>query len=66
MGSEMCIRDSIYADEEIGLGGIKKMEKCLAWVLAILATIWVVLFGLNYYWGWNVSAINGKTSSASE
>lgn len=46
------------------MGGIKKMEKCLAWVLAILAIIWVVLFGLNYYWGWSISALTTKDSSS--
>jgi hypothetical protein len=45
----------IYADSEVGMQGIKKMERCLIWVLGILATIWVVLFGLNYFLGWSIA-----------
>lgn len=41
----------IYADEGLGMGGIKKMEKCLLWVLAILASIWAVLFAISYFSG---------------
>ena len=33
------------------MNGIKKLEKCLLWVLGILAAIWAVLFGLSYFMG---------------
>lgn len=32
--------------------GIKKMERCLMWILGILALIWGILFGYNYLAGW--------------
>lgn len=44
----------IYADEDLGLGGIKKMEKCMIWVLVVLGLIWAVLFGLQYYAQWTI------------
>ena len=50
----------IYADSELGMEGIKKMERCLMWILGILATIWIVLFGLNYFLGWKI----GSTQTA--
>jgi hypothetical protein len=34
--------------------GIKKMERCLMWILGILATIWIILFGLNYFLNWQI------------
>ena len=34
------------------MDGIKKMEKCLIWVLGILALIWAILFGGSYFMGW--------------
>lgn len=44
----------IYADSELGMQGIKKMERCLMWILGILATIWIILFGLNYFLNWQI------------
>jgi hypothetical protein len=41
----------IYGDSEMGMQGVKKMEKCLMWVLGILALIWLSLFSYNYYLG---------------
>ena len=41
----------IYGDSEMGMQGVKKMEKCLMWVLIILAVIWGTLFSYNYYLG---------------
>ena len=41
----------IYGDSEMGMQGVKKMEKCLMWVLIILAAIWGTLFSYNYYLG---------------
>jgi len=35
----------------MGMQGVKKMEKCLIWVLIILALIWGTLFSYNYYLG---------------
>jgi hypothetical protein len=44
----------IYADEDLGLGGIKKLEKCMMWILIVLGLIWAVLFGLQYYAQWTL------------
>ena len=33
------------------MNGVRKLEKCLLWVLGILAAIWAVLFGLSYFMG---------------
>jgi len=42
--------------------GIKKMEKCLMWVLGILAAIWLCLFSYNYYISFQTPTSNEKIS----
>ena len=51
----------IYADSELGLGGFKKMEKCLMCVLIVLVVIWIIVFGINYYMGWQSNPFDKGT-----
>ena len=55
----------IYADSEVGMQGLKKMEKCMMWVLGILATIWIVLYGTSYYMSWQLESAGQTQPSQS-
>ena len=39
----------VYGNGEMGMEGLQKMEKCMLTLLVIVGTIWLVLFGYNYY-----------------
>lgn len=39
----------VYGNGEMGMEGLQKMEKCMLIFLVIVGTIWLVLFGYNYY-----------------
>lgn len=41
----------VYSDNQLGMHGIKRMEKWLIRFLVVLAVIWLTLFGYNYYLG---------------
>ncbi len=55
----------IYADGDVGMKGIKKLEKVMMWIVAILAIIWAVLFSLNYYYDW-MSGSSGSSGLGDE
>ena len=41
----------IYANSDVGMKDILKMERCMYWLLGIVGFIWVALYGLSYYYG---------------
>jgi cell division protein YceG involved in septum cleavage len=39
----------IYGNGEMGLEGLKKMEKCMIILLIVIAGIWVALYAYKYF-----------------
>ena len=42
----------VYADKNIGMGGLMKMEKWVIRLLVMIVFIWLSLYGYSYYLQW--------------